>query len=206
MSWTVADIPDLTGKTMIVTGSNSGLGYECALALAGKGAHVVVACRSQEKGTEALSRIRSVHRDAHLELASLDLASLASIRSFAGQFASEHDRLDMLCNNAGVMAIPYRETADGFEMQFGTNHLGPFALTGQLLPVLLKTSGSRVVAVSSGVHHYGRMRFDDLMGARSYSTWPAYSQSKLANLLFTFELQRRLAAAGADTIAVAAPS
>jgi NAD(P)-dependent dehydrogenase (short-subunit alcohol dehydrogenase family) len=201
--WTGADVPDLAGKTIVVTGGNSGIGYEAALVLAGKNARVVLACRDPEKAQEAVGAIRAVHRDAAVEAMALDLASLESVRRFAGELAARHPRLDVLCNNAGVMAIPYRKTADGFEMQLGTNHLGHFALTGLLLERLLATPGARVVNVSSTAHKAGRMDFDDLQGERSYGKWGAYAQSKLANLLFTYELQRRFERASASAISVA---
>ena len=196
--WTAEDIPDLTGKTIIVTGGNSGIGYEAALQLAGKRANVVLACRDPGRAGDAVERIRSAHPKASVDVMALDLASLASVRSFAEAFSRRHDRLDVLCNNAGVMALPYRRTADGFEMQLGTNHLGHFALTGLLLERLLSTAAARVVNVSSTAHRMGKMRFDDLQWEHGYGKWRAYGQSKLANLLFTYELQRRLAAAKAN--------
>ena len=201
--WTADDIPDLTGKVIVVTGGNSGIGYEAALQLAGKGAHVVLACRDLAKAAAAIDSIKASHRNASLEAMALDLASLASVRTFAQEFLAKHGKLDVLCNNAGVMALPYRKTADGFEMQFGTNHLGHFALTGLLLEPLLATKGARVVNVSSTAHRMGKMRFDDLQWEHGYGKWAAYGQSKLANLLFTYELQRRLEAIGADLISVA---
>ena len=202
--WSVADIPDLTGKTVIITGANSGLGFEAATALAGAGAQVVLACRDQAKGRAAEEQIRATHPRAATALMPLDLSSLADIRRCADEILRAYPRIDVLMNNAGVMALPYRQTADGFEMQFGTNHLGHFALTGLLLERLRATPGGRVVTVSSGAHRMGKIRFDDPHWRSGYSKWPAYGQSKLANLLFAFELQRRLAAAGADTMSVAA--
>lgn len=202
-SWTENDIPDQSGKTTIVTGANSGLGFETALALAGKGASVVLACRNLEKGEQARVRIRESYPDAALELMGLDLADLSSVREFARDFLSGHEELHILCNNAGIMAIPLRKTADGFEMQFGTNHLGHFALTGLLLDRLLKTPKARVVNVSSIAHRQGKIDFDNLSAEKSYGRLAAYGQSKLANLLFTFELQRRLERVGADTITAA---
>jgi len=201
--WTAEEIPDLTGKTIIVTGGNSGIGYEAALQLAGKRANVVLACRDPGRAGDAVERIRSAHPKASVDVMALDLASLASVRSFAEAFSRRHDRLDVLCNNAGVMALPYRRTADGFEMQLGTNHLGHFALTGLLLERLLSTAAARVVNVSSTAHRMGKMRFDDLQWEHGYGKWRAYGQSKLANLLFTYELQRRLVAAKANAISVA---
>jgi NAD(P)-dependent dehydrogenase (short-subunit alcohol dehydrogenase family) len=202
-AWTAGEIPDLSGKTFLVTGANSGLGYETSLELASKDASVVLACRDLDKAHAALESIRTAHPGAALEAMELDLASLASVRDFAKTFLDGHGDLHVLCNNAGVMALPYRKTADGFEMHFGTNHLGHFALTGLLLDRLLATAGARVVNVSSNAHHFGWMRFDDLQWERGYRKWRAYGQSKLANLLFTYELQRRLGARKADLIAVA---
>jgi NAD(P)-dependent dehydrogenase (short-subunit alcohol dehydrogenase family) len=201
--WTANNIPDLTGKTAVVTGSNSGIGYEAALQLAGKGARVLMACRDAEKTRAAALRIKQTFPNAVVDTMHLDLASLASIRAFAAAFAESHPSLHILCNNAGVMALPYRKTADGFEMQFGTNHLGHFALTGLLLERILATPAARVVTVSSGVHRAGAINFDDLSSEQSYGKWRAYAQSKIANLLFTYELQRRLAESKANAIAVA---
>ncbi len=202
-TWTADDLPDLGGRTLIVTGANSGLGREAALGFARKGAHVVLACRDPGRAKAACDAIRAQHPDARLDALELDLASLASVRRFADAFLASGRELHVLCNNAGVMAIPYRKTADGFEMQLGTNHLGHFALTGLLLERLLATPGSRVVTVSSTAHRFGTIRFDDLHWERRYSRWRAYGQSKLANLLFSYELQRRLDDRGADSIAVA---
>lgn len=204
VQWLDQNIPSLYGKVTVITGANSGIGYEAARMLAMKDAHVVLAVRDTAKGGKAARQIRSAVPQADLEVMALDLASLASVRSFAALFTASHDRLDLLINNAGVMAIPRRETADGFEMQLGTNHLGHFALTGLLLPLLLTAPGARIVTVSSGVHRMGQINFDDLQSQQSYKKWGAYSQSKLANLLFAYELQRRLAAAGASAISVAA--
>ena len=193
MAWTEADIPDLTGRTAIVTGANSGIGFHTARALAQHGAEVTLAVRSLDRGEEAATRIRAVAPTAAVQVRPLDLASLASVEAFADAWVTEHpDGLDLLVNNAGVMAIPRRLTPDGFEMQFGTNHLGHFALTGRLLGSLTARPGARVVSVSSGAHRFGRMDFADLMGEQHYSPWRAYGQSKLANLLFIGELQRRL--------------
>jgi len=201
--WTVDDIPDSSGRTIIVTGGNSGIGYEAAAALAGKGAYVVLACRDRQRATEAVEGIHRAHRHARVDAMTLDLASLDSIRHFAEAFRKRHEALHVLVNNAGVMALPYRTTADGFEMQFGTNHLGHFALTGLLLDRVLATAGARIVTVSSMAHRFGSIHFDDLQSERRYRKWDAYGQSKLANLLFTYELQRRLVGAGARAIAVA---
>jgi NAD(P)-dependent dehydrogenase (short-subunit alcohol dehydrogenase family) len=202
--WTADDIPDLTGRTAIVTGANSGLGFESALALARSGAEVVLACRDQDKGAKALNLIRQTVPDATASLAPLDLADLASVAAFADAYCGDHAGLDILLNNAGVMAIPRRETADGFEMQFGTNHLGHFALTAHLLDSLLARPGARVVTVSSAVAQVGQIRFDDLQGERKYGKWSAYSQAKLANQLFTLELDRRASGHGIDLVSVAA--
>ena len=203
-NWVRKNVPDLTGKIALITGANSGLGFETARVLAAKGAHVVMAVRDMVKGEAAAAGIRAACPAASLELRALDLASLASIRACAADFLARHDRLDLQINNAGVMAIPYRKTADGFEMQFGTNHLGHFALTGLLMPLVRTTPAGRVVTVSSGAHLFGKIDFDNLNGERSYKKWGAYGQTKLANLLFTYELQRKLEAAGSPVISVAA--
>ena len=203
MPWTADDIPPQAGRTVVITGANSGIGYEAARQLAAKGAHVVLACRDQAKGRGAIESITAAQPSASVELMELDLADLGSIRRFAAAARAASPALHVLCNNAGVMAIPHRTTGDGFEMQFGTNHLGHFALTGLLLERLLATPGARVVTVSSGAHKFGVMHWNDLQGERSYGSWRAYGQSKLANLLFTYELQRRLATAHAELISVA---
>lgn len=203
MPWTHADVPDQSGRTIVVTGANSGIGLEAAKSLARAGAHVVLACRDAAKAEAAIGALRAAQPRASLELLPLDLASLASVRDFAKAFADRHARLDVLVNNAGVMAIPRRTTADGFEMQLGTNHLGHFALTGLLFERLLAARAPRVVTVSSTAHRGGRMRWDDLHGERSYTRWGAYGQSKLANLLFTFELDRRVRGAGHPLVAAA---
>ena len=203
--WTFDSIPDQTDRIAIVTGANSGIGFETARALAAKGAHVVLACRNQEKGRDALARIEADQPAGSLELMLLDLSDLDSVAAFAEGFAARHQRLDLLINNAGVMVPPESATKQGFELQFGTNHLGHFALTGHLLPLLTATAGSRVVMVSSTAHYFGKIDFDDLdFQQRGYKPWAAYGQSKLANLLFAFELQRRLEEAGADTLVTAA--
>jgi NAD(P)-dependent dehydrogenase (short-subunit alcohol dehydrogenase family) len=203
-NWTTADIPDQTGRTAIITGANTGLGYETAVALAGQGARVVLAVRNLDKGKQAATRIAEAHPGATVELQELDLTSLASIRAAAEQLRADHDRIDLLINNAGVMWTPKSTTADGFELQFGTNHLGHFALTGLLLDRLLPVPGSRVFTVSSIGHRLrAAIHFDDLQWEHSYNRVGAYGQSKLANLLFTYELQRRLAPRG-TTAAVAA--
>jgi len=202
--WTEADVPDQRGRTAVVTGANSGIGFETARALAEHGATVVLACRNVDRGNEAAERILARTPDAALVVVRLDLGSLASVREAAEELRAAHARLDLLVNNAGVMWTPRSRTADGFELQFGTNHLGHFALTGLVLDRLLRVPGSRVVTVSSLGHRTGRMDFDDLQSERRYGRHSAYGRSKLANLMFTYELQRRLAAAAAETIAVAA--
>ena len=200
--WSTADIPDQTGRTAVVTGANTGLGYETALTLAAKGANVVVAVRNLEKGRDAVRRIEQV-TGADVELQRLDLSSLRSVRDAADELRTAHDRIDLLINNAGVMFPPQSRTAEGFELQFGTNHLGHFALTGLLLDRMRTVPGSRVVTVSSDAQSVGRMQFDDLNWARRrYRRMGAYAQSKLANLLFAYELNRRLA--GTSTTALAA--
>ena len=190
------DLPDLTGRRALVTGANSGIGFHTAQALAEHGAEVVLAVRNLGAGREAAVKLPGV-----TSVEELDLASQKSIHRFADRFEGP---LDLLVNNAGVMNLPQRQTADGFEMQFGTNHLGHFALTGRLLPLLTTSPDARVVTLSSTVHRIGKMNFDDLMGAKRYRAWPAYGQSKLANLLFTSELQRRATAAKAPLRAMAA--
>lgn len=204
MSWTKTDMPDLAGRTFVVTGANSGVGLETARALAEKNATVVMACRSLERGEHAVESIREGCPTARVEVMALDLASLASIRSFAAALRAKHPVIDVLVNNAGVMALPRSLTADGFELQLGTNHLGHFALTMLLLPALERAPAPRVVTVASAAHRWGKIRFDDLMGEKSYASWLAYGQAKLANLLFHYELERRLRAAGRKTIAAAA--
>ena len=190
--WTAADIPDQTGRTILITGANSGLGLRSAEALAAKGARVLLACRSEKRAATALEAVKAKATGAAPEVRSLDLQSLASIRTCAAEIADELDSLDVLMNNAGIMAVPKAVTEDGFESQLGTNHLGHFALTGLLLPTLLKAAEPRVVTVSSNAHKMGRMQFDDLFfERRRYSRWRAYGQTKLANLLFTSELQRQ---------------
>jgi NAD(P)-dependent dehydrogenase (short-subunit alcohol dehydrogenase family) len=203
MPWAIRDIPDLAGKTFVVTGGNSGIGYEAALQIAAHGGDAILACRDLRKAGAAAESIVEGHPSARVEVMELDLANLASVEKFAVALAGRRRRLDVLCNNAGVMALPKRKTADGFEMHIGTNHLGHFALTGRLLELLLATPGSRVVNVSSTFHKLGKMSFDDLHGDRRYWKWGAYAQSKLANLLFTFELQRRFEAREAASISVA---
>jgi NAD(P)-dependent dehydrogenase (short-subunit alcohol dehydrogenase family) len=193
--WTAADLPDLHGRTVVVTGANSGLGLVTARELARAGAEVVLACRNAEKGRDALAVVSAVATGAAPRLESLDLADLGSVREFAGQIGALWSGLDLLVNNAGVMAPPRRETVDGFESQLGTNHLGHFALTGRLLEVLCSAPDPRVVTLSSLAHRLGRIRWNDLQFRRHYNNWLAYGQSKLANLMFGLELARRAAAA-----------
>jgi NAD(P)-dependent dehydrogenase (short-subunit alcohol dehydrogenase family) len=200
-SWRARDIPDLTGRRAIVTGSNSGLGFQTALELARHGAAVLMTTRDHNAGQDAIRRVRETAPGADVSCRHLDLADLGSVREFA---EANKTPIDILVNNAGVMAIPPRQTSDGFEMQLGTNHLGHFALTGLLLPALLARPGARVVTVSSTVHRAGAINFDDLMSEKSYRPWQAYAQSKLANLLFMRELDRRARAAGCDLISAAA--
>ena len=205
-SWTADDIPALTGRRVVVTGANSGLGLVTAMELARHGAQVTMAVRDTTRGEAAAAGVRAVAPDAgHVEVRRLDLADLASVGSFADSWSQDHpDGLDLLVNNAGIMAIPRRLTADGFETQFGTNHLGHFALTALLFPALVAVPHARIVTVSSQAHRFGKMDFEDLMGERRYSAWGAYGQSKLANLLFTSELQRRIDIAGIPLKALAA--
>ncbi len=199
-------MPDLKGKIIIVTGANSGLGFEAAKAFSAKGAHVVMACRDLSRAEQAKKEILSDYPQAELELMTLDLMDLNSIKTFAAQFQSTYKRLDVLLNNAGIMMVPYGLTKDGFEKQMGTNHLGHFALTGLLLPVLHETPQSRVVNVSSMGHRFGKMDFNNLLfdKGKGYSPARAYGRSKLANLLFTYELQRYFESQGKDCLAVAA--
>ena len=203
-TWTAADIPDLRGRTAVVTGANSGLGLEMTRELACKGARVVMACRSRDRAEDARADVEREVPAADLAVEILDLASLASVRDFAGRFGSTYDRLDVLCCNAGIMAIPRSETEDGFETQFGVNVLGHFALTGLLLDDLLGTDGSRVVWLSSMAAWMGAIHFNDLHGEASYDRWRAYNQSKLADLMLAIEMNRRLQNAGETTLSLAA--
>jgi NAD(P)-dependent dehydrogenase (short-subunit alcohol dehydrogenase family) len=201
--WTAADIPSQAGKTALITGANSGIGYQAAVELARHGAHVLLGCRNAAKGAAALSKLLAEVPTASAEVVSLDVASLASIREFAASFAARGVKLDLLINNAGVMALPTRElTADGFERQFGTNHLGHFALTGLLIPQLLAAPAPRVVTVASLAHRNGKIVFDNLQSEKKYVPWDAYNASKLANILFARELQRRATAAGTPLLSI----
>ncbi len=203
MKWTFENIPDLTGKLIIVTGANSGLGYWTTFHLASHHAEVIMACRDTIKGKKAAEKIRSGAPGARLHVRKLDLADLDSIRVFSAQVHKDFKRLDILVNNAGVMAIPERRTRQGFEMQFGTNHLGHFVLTALLFDLLKKKAGSRVVTVSSLMHKRGTIRFEDLNWEKDYSKWKAYGQSKLANLLFMRELDKKIRSAGKDVLSLA---
>jgi|SRR5829696_955437 len=204
LKWDTSRIPDQTGRVAVVTGANSGLGLVTARELARAGARVVLACRNLEKGKTALTEVERAATGAPPELADLDLANLTSVRSFAQSFKDTHDGLDLLVNNAGVMAPPRRRTADGFELQFGTNHLGHFALTALLLPAMEGREDARVVTLSSNAHKFGRIAFGNLSGDRRYFRWRAYGQSKLANLLFALELDRRLRASSSTVKSLAA--
>jgi NAD(P)-dependent dehydrogenase (short-subunit alcohol dehydrogenase family) len=203
--WNRDQIAPQQGQTVIVTGANSGIGFHTASGLAAAGAHVVMACRDTEKAAAAAEKILDTHPNAAVAIATLDLADLSSVNTFADDFLGHHKQLDLLINNAGVMAFPQRRaTADGFEMQFGTNHLGHFALTARLMPALLASPAPRVVSVSSIAHKKGSIHFNDLNWQQEYQSWPAYNQSKLANLMFALELHRRSQLAGSKLISVAA--
>jgi NAD(P)-dependent dehydrogenase (short-subunit alcohol dehydrogenase family) len=204
--WTETSVPSLAGRVAVVTGANTGIGYETARVLAQRGATVVLACRSDTRAQAAAERIAALVPDASggaVETLPLDLASLASVRQAADTLLARHPQIDLLINNAGVMDTPYSTTVDGFERQFGTNHLGHFALTGLLLPALLPVAGSRIVTVSSLAHRRGTIDFSDLAYTQGYKPDPAYCRSKLSNLLFSFALHTRLTAAGASPIALA---
>lgn len=205
-SWTTADIPDLTGKVMIVTGANSGIGYEAAKEFARMGAQTILACRNTDKAQAALAQIQAEIPNATVEIRQLDLSSLELVHDFAEGFRVKYDRLDVLANNAGIMNVPYSKTVNGFESQLGTNHMGHFALTGLLLDTILGTPGARVVNVSSVGHRGGKMDFDNLMfdDGQEYEGQAAYRRSKLANLLFTYELERKFEEHGVDAMAAAA--
>ena len=204
-NWMAENIPNQTGKVVIITGSSSGVGYETARVLTDKGATVVIAVRSLEKGNAAAEKIRVQNKEADVKVLKLDLADLASVGKFAEEFKNNYSRLDLLINNAGVMVPPFSKTKDGFELQFGTNHLGHFALTAHLLDALTNTVGARIVNVTSSAHRMGKLNFDDLAWEkRSYRAGRAYSDSKLANLYFTFELDRKLKENNLDLLTTAA--
>jgi len=200
--WTISDIPNLTGRVIIITGANAGLGFEASKQLARKGATIIMACRNIEKAKSAVKQLKREIPLALAEFIQLDLSSLRSVRSFVESFKAKYDRLDVLINNAGIMFGPYVKTEDGFESTFGIDHLGHFALTGLLFDLIKNTSGSRVVNVSSFAHNSGNIDFDDLMFEKGYDPGKAYPQAKLANVLSTNELQRRFEKAGIDSIAI----
>ena len=204
MKWTVNDIPDQTGKVVIVTGGNSGLGYESVKALADKGAEVILASRSLERGKEAKANIGEVK--GSITVMELDLQNFDSINAFVESFTKSHNKLDILLNNAGIMTTPYFLTKEGLEGQMGTNHMGHFMLTAKLFPIIRKTPDARIINVSSNAHKWGKMDFDNLMfeGGKDYTPMKAYGRSKLSNLLFTYELQRRISDAGLDIEVLAA--
>jgi NAD(P)-dependent dehydrogenase (short-subunit alcohol dehydrogenase family) len=203
--WTTDNIGDQSGRVAIVTGSSSGIGYEAARVLANKNAEVIIAVRNQQKGNKAVEKIKSQNQKANIKVLLLDLASLKSIIKFTDEFKQHYSRLDLLINNAGVMIPPYSKTEDGFELQFGTNHLGHFALTAQLMELIIKTENSRIINVSSGAHKYGNINFDDLnWEKRKYKSWTAYGDSKIANLYFTYELRDRLSKINSKTMVTAA--
>lgn len=204
MPWTAADIPDQSGRLALITGASSGLGLETARALVRRGATVVLGCRSRQRSEQARTSLLADVAGGAIDLLDLDLADLASVRAAARELADRYGRLDLLINNAGVMGLPRSLTSDGFEMQFGVNHLGHYALTMALLPLLRARPASRVVTVTSGAQYFGRIAFDDLQGERRYDRWAAYGQSKLANVMFALELQQQLLAAGADVLSLAA--
>jgi protochlorophyllide reductase len=206
MTWTAADIPDQTGRLALITGANSGLGLETARALLARGATVVLACRNRRRAEQARAELLAAAADGGgaIDLLELDLASLTSVRGAAAGLADRYGRLDLLINNAGLMALPRLLTGDGFEMQLGVNHLGHFALTLALLPLLAGRPDSRVVTVTSGAQYFGRIAFDDLQGERRYDRWAAYGQSKLANVMFALELQERLRDRGTGVLSLAA--
>jgi protochlorophyllide reductase len=206
MPWTTADIPDQSGRLALITGANSGLGLETARALVAKGATVVLGCRNRGRAERAREEllVAAASGGGAVDLLDLDLGSLASVRCAAAELADRYGRLDLLINNAGLMALPRLLTRDGFEMQLGVNHLGHFALTMALLPLLRRQPGSRVVSVTSGAQYFGRIAFDDLQGERRYDRWSAYGQSKLANVMFALELQQRFQEAGDGVLSLAA--
>lgn len=202
--WTKNNIPDQTGKTVIVTGANTGIGYETALALYEAGAHVILACRNLQNAADAIEKLKNTGGKGTLEPALLNLANLASVKQFAEDFLSKHEKLDLLINNAGVMIPPASKTDDGYELQFGVNFLGHFALTGHLYPILNATNGSRIVTLSSMAYLRGIIDFDNLKSEKDYDPMREYSQSKLGNLIFSIELQGRIAAVNGQTVSIAA--
>lgn len=203
--WNTNNIPDQQGKVIIVTGSSSGIGFQDAKVLAGKNAEVIIAVRNQAKAGKAAEKIRAYYKDARVTVMILDLADLNSVRKFAEEFKQKYSRLDLLINNAGVMVPPYSKTSGGFELQFGTNHLGPFALTGLLFGLLKETGNSRIISVSSNAHKFGNINFEDLSWEkRKYSPWRAYGDSKLANLYFIYELKSKIEEAKLNIKAAAA--
>jgi NAD(P)-dependent dehydrogenase (short-subunit alcohol dehydrogenase family) len=202
--WTDHDIPDLSEKIVVVTGGNSGLGFETCRMLAARSAQVILACRNEKKGNQAKAKIIEEFPFAEVSVEKFDLSNLESVRKFADRIHKSCAKLDLLCNNAGVMALPFRLTKDGFEMQIGTNHFGHFALTGLLFDLLKKADQSRVVTVSSLMHNYGKIHFENLHWTDNYDAWAAYGQSKLANLLFAYEFHRRLKAQGIHVASLAA--
>ena len=204
MPWTPDEMPSLAGKTAIVTGANGGIGFHTARLLAIAGARVIMACRNMEKADRALAQLLSECPEAKAVLYPLDLSDLDNVKAFCSRFREEHEQLDLLINNAGIMFTPHTLNRHGHEVQFATNHLGHFALTGQLIDRLSQAPSARVVNVASLAHRWGKIRFDDLHGEKSYNKWGAYGQTKLANLLFTHELDKRLTAAGLSARAMAA--
>ena len=203
MKWKFENIPNLIGKTVIVTGGNSGIGYEISRMSAAKGASVIIATRNFERGQKAVESIQRMHPNTKIETIKLDLASLNSIESFVEDFKTKYSELHYLFNNAGIMAVPFSTTEDGFERQLGTNHLGHFALTGRLLDYLIHTTETRVITVSSGAHRSGEINFDDILMENDYSRFSAYSRSKFANIVFAYELQRRFESNGIRSLSLA---
>ncbi|MBK8693724.1 MAG: SDR family NAD(P)-dependent oxidoreductase [Deltaproteobacteria bacterium] len=201
--WTTAQIPDQSGRVVVITGANSGIGFEAARVLVAKGAHVVLACRNPARASEAEALLRAETPKASVESMTLDTSRLASVRAFAESFRATHPKLDVLCNNAGVMALPPSLTEDGFDIQMATNHFGHFALTGLLIDLLKSSAPSRVVNVSSAAHRLGGDRYDAMMAGKKFNPWTVYGQSKLANILFTMELNRRVQSRNIDLRAVA---
>ncbi len=204
MVWTPNQMPSLAGRTAIVTGANGGIGFHTAKHLASQGAHVVMGCRNMSKAQQALEKLLAKHPTANAEVVHLDLEHLDKVNSFCDDFEAKHDRLDIIINNAGVLSPSHATNQQGHEVQFAINHLGHFALTGRLIPLLNESPNGRIVTVSSIAHRWGRIRFHDLQWEEHYNMWGAYGQSKLANLLFTFELERRLRSAGCSSSALAA--